>query len=69
MTARPQAAHPTVRPLVPALRSNDVLGGLEAALVFVVLVVPGYLAMGGYHLGRASPPIPGDSLPQRARSR
>jgi hypothetical protein len=33
-------------------------GSLEAALVFVVLVVPGYLAVSGYRLGRASPPQP-----------
>lgn len=33
-------------------------GSLEAALVFVVLVVPGYLAVGGYRLGRASAPHP-----------
>jgi hypothetical protein len=34
-------------------------GGLEAALVAVVLVVPGYLAIAGYGLGRASAPQPG----------
>lgn len=33
-------------------------GSLEAALVFVVLVVPGYLAVSGYRLGRASTPHP-----------
>lgn len=43
---------------MPRYGRASVLGGLEAALVFVVLVVPGYLAMGGYRLGRASPPHP-----------
>lgn len=43
------------------------LGGLEAALLFVVLVVPGYLAMGGYRLGRASPAHP-EGLAAAARA-
>ena len=42
-------------------------GGLEAALVFVVLVVPGYLALAGYRLGRASTPHP-EGLAAAARA-
>jgi hypothetical protein len=42
-------------------------GGLEAALVFLVLVVPGYLALAGYRLGRASAPHP-EGLAAAARA-
>jgi Family of unknown function (DUF6338) len=41
-------------------------GTAQAALVFLVVVVPGFLAMGGYRLGRAVPEHP-DGLVAAAR--